>query len=67
MQKTGRARTTIYDSIRAGTFPRPVPLGGGAVAWVSTEVESWVSDRISERDASTSGRQGVQTGAGGGA
>jgi prophage regulatory protein len=49
--KTGRSRSSIYDAIKAGTFPRPVALGGSSVAWVSTEVQAWISARIAERDA----------------
>lgn len=49
--QTGMARTTLYDFIRAGTFPRPVPLTSTARAWVAAEVERWIADRIAERDA----------------
>lgn len=49
--KTGCARSTIYDGIRAGTFPKPIPLGGRTVAWASNEVEAWVAARIAARDA----------------
>ena len=49
--QTACARSTIYDAIRAGTFPRPVPLGGRTVAWSSTEVQQWIADRIAARDA----------------
>ena len=48
--KTGCARSTIYDAIRAGTFPRPIPLGSRTVAWSSAEIESWIQDRIAGRD-----------------
>ncbi|EQD26471.1 Prophage CP4-57 regulatory [mine drainage metagenome] len=49
--KTGLARSTIHDAIRAGTFPRPVPLGSRTVAWSSAEIEQWISARIAARDA----------------
>ncbi len=29
--RTGLARSTIYHHIKAGTFPRPIPLGPRAV------------------------------------
>ena len=48
--ETGCARSTIYDAIRAGTFPRPIPLGSRTVAWSSAEIESWIQDRIAGRD-----------------
>lgn len=49
--KTGLGRSAIYERIAEGTFPKPVSLGGRAVAWVSDEVEAWIMARIEERDA----------------
>lgn len=48
---TGCGRSTIYDAIRAGTFPQPVPLGGRSVAWPESEIAAWIDARIAERDA----------------
>lgn len=47
---TGLARSTIYDGIRAGTFPKPVPLTATARAWRSDEIEQWIVGRIAARD-----------------
>lgn len=44
--QTGLARSSIYDGIRAGTFPKPVPLCGRNVAWVESEIQQWIADRI---------------------
>ena len=46
---TGLARSTIYQMVHEGRFPRPVRLGGRAVAWLETEVNDWVAARIAER------------------
>lgn len=43
---TGLSRSTIYDRVRAGTFPAPISLGARAVAWVEAEVCAWISGRI---------------------
>ena len=51
MAKTGLGRSAIYERIAEGTFPKPVALGGRAVAWVSDEIEAWIMARIEERDA----------------
>lgn len=48
---TGLARSTMNDAIRAGKFPKPVPLGSRTVAWSSDEVAEWVAARIAARDA----------------
>ena len=47
--RVGLAKTTIYDHIRAGMFPKPVDLGG-AVAWVESEIDAWIAARIAARD-----------------
>lgn len=50
IELTGLSRSTIYKYIEDGLFPRSVPLGGRAVAWVDQEVHDWVMARIEERD-----------------
>lgn len=49
-RRTGLSKSTLYDRIRAGTFPKPVPLGGSLSAWVESEVEEWMAARIEQRD-----------------
>ncbi|MBM7456371.1 prophage regulatory protein [Oceanisphaera litoralis] len=50
MDYTGLARSTIYKFISEDTFPKPVPLGERAVAWVENEIQDWIIDRIAQRD-----------------
>ena len=50
IQLTGYRRSAIYEKMAAGTFPKPVKLGPRAIAWLSSEVESWMEERIAERD-----------------
>lgn len=35
-------RSTIYDRMRAGTFPASRDLGGGVVAWSESDVLDWI-------------------------
>ncbi|TXG96523.1 MAG: AlpA family transcriptional regulator [Nevskiaceae bacterium] len=44
---TGLSTSTIYERMLAKQFPRQVKLGPRAVAWVKSEVQAWVKDRIS--------------------
>ena len=46
---TGLARSTIYQMMHEGRFPRPVRIGGRAVAWLETEINDWVAARVAER------------------
>lgn len=43
------SKTELYRKIRAGTFPRPVPLGPQKVAFVESEVTAWMADRVRAR------------------
>ena len=40
--RTGLKRSTIYDKMKAGTFPKPVKLGARAVAWFEPEIDAWI-------------------------
>lgn len=46
--RTGLSRSEIYRRMKEGSFPKPVALGPGAVAWPSTAVDQWVADRIAQ-------------------
>ena len=46
----GLCRSSIYNKINEGTFPRPVRLGPQSVAWLQSEVQFWMSERIADRD-----------------
>jgi len=43
MERTGLCRSAVYAM---EGFPKPVKLGGRAVAWVASEVEAWIADTI---------------------
>jgi prophage regulatory protein len=47
--RTGLSRSSIYDRIAAGEFPKPVPLGGRSVGWLESEIIEWQKARIAER------------------
>lgn len=42
----GLSRRTIFRRIEAGVFPSSVPLGGGIVAWVESEIAAVNAARI---------------------
>lgn len=45
-RRTGLARSTIYELVRTGNFPPPIPLTGRTRCWVAGEVDAWVANRI---------------------
>ena len=44
---TGLSRSTIYDLMAKGQFPRPVRLTGKAVAWPESVIAEWLAQRPS--------------------
>lgn len=45
------SRSQLSRRIREGTFPKPVQLGLQRVAWVESELDAWIEQRIAQRDA----------------
>lgn len=45
-QITGRSRSSIYDGIATGTFPKPVKIGARAVAWPESVIRAWIAERM---------------------
>ena len=44
--RTGLARSTIYERIKAGTFPAPISLGEKSVGWIEAEIDAWLRTQI---------------------
>jgi prophage regulatory protein len=51
LHATGLSRSSLYELTKGDAFPRKVQLTARAVAWREDEVDQWIRDRISERDA----------------
>lgn len=45
----GISRSTIYEMIRRGEFPRPIKLGARAVGWRRSDIEAWLASRPAAR------------------
>lgn len=52
-QFVGLRRTQINEQIKAGTFPRPIPLGEGgrAVGWLEPDLVARQTARIAARNS----------------
>jgi len=46
--ETGLSRSALYQRIADGTFPKQINLGGRAVGWLASDVESWIKERVAE-------------------
>jgi prophage regulatory protein len=44
---TSLSRSSLYRLMSDGIFPKPIRLGSKSVAWLKSDVEAWIDDRIS--------------------
>lgn len=47
---TGLPRSSLYERIKKGDFPKPIKLSAKSVGWLETEVAAWQKSRIASRD-----------------
>ena len=52
--KVGYSPSQIWRKVKDGSFIRPARLGANRVVWPEHEVDSWILDRIIERDTHSS-------------
>lgn len=45
----GLSRSTLYNMMNDGTFPRPIRLGRKAVAWPHSAIEDWLAAQKQSR------------------
>lgn len=51
-ERVSLSRTTIYEFVKAGSFPAPVKTGRGS-RWLSSEVSAWISARAAARPSAS--------------
>jgi prophage regulatory protein len=44
--RVGLSRSTIYQKILQGEFPKPINLGARAVAWLESDVDAWMTAQM---------------------
>ena len=50
MHKTGMKRAWIYKLMKRNQFPQSIKLGIRSVAWVESEIDEWISEKINQRN-----------------
>ena len=50
MHITGLGRTSVYNFMAEGKFPKSVSLGDRAVAWIESDIEEWMEQKVANRD-----------------
>jgi prophage regulatory protein len=44
------SRQQVWRQVKAGKFPAPIKLGEGTAAWLETEIDAWLDERVAERN-----------------
>ena len=46
--KTGIKKSMVYDLMSKNEFPKPIKIGDRAVAWIESEIDQWIKNKIPE-------------------
>ena len=42
IERVGLSYSTIFNMIKAGTFPKPRRVGKHAIGWLESEITAWI-------------------------
>ena len=48
MDVTGLGRTTVYEQMAAGRFPKGIKLSERAVGWLEDDIQNWIETKVLE-------------------
>ncbi len=43
---TGLSRSSLYQMMDRGLFPRSINIGSRAIAWTDASIQEWIESRI---------------------
>jgi prophage regulatory protein len=46
------SRDHLRRKVKAGEFPKPIPVSERRIAWIEAEIDDWLAARAAERDLS---------------
>ena len=46
--KTGLGASSIYAMMKQGKFPKAITLSERRVAWIESDVDQWIAERIAQ-------------------
>ncbi|WP_407059883.1 helix-turn-helix transcriptional regulator [Escherichia coli] len=59
LKRTGYSKAWVYALMSRGQFPQSVKIGARAIAFIESEIDDWIDQRIAE---SRSNKEQKQTG-----
>lgn len=54
LDRTGLSRSTIYDLMKKGKFPRQIALTPGCVGWSEDDIQEWFVKLLEKNQARNS-------------
>lgn len=48
---TAKSRSSIYLGVSINTFPKPYKIGDRAVAWLASDIETWIDGQTAKAGA----------------
>ena len=45
-EKTGLGKSTIYQMVKDGRFPKQIKIGLRASGWLESEVDEWIRKQV---------------------
>lgn len=49
--KTGLGASSIYAMMQQGTFPKAIHISQRRVAWIESDVDKWIAERVATHRA----------------
>lgn len=49
LDKTGLKRPQVYLYMKDGTFPKSVKIDPSSVAWLESEIDEWINQKLNNR------------------
>ena len=46
IERTGLSRSTIYNLMAAGQFPKPVKISERCIAWPEEALQHWINGKL---------------------
>jgi len=60
MARVGMGKSLIYKKIGQGRFPKQVQISEKVVGWLSSDIDRFIDQRVSERDERDAKRRAFQ-------
>ena len=49
--KTGLGASSIYAMMQQGTFPKAINISERRVAWIESDIDKWIAERVANHRA----------------